>query len=279
MEYIQSTTRFDCPQQRTTKKQPKKKTNLRKHLIPILLACAALYGPAYAASDPSATEIVDRADTLVWGKTMQGDMEMIITTPSWSRTMEIKLWQDRPTRSFARIVAPAKDAGILSLRIATEMWNYMPTIERTIKIPPSMMLQPWLGSDFTNDDMVKESSTVNDYTHRLVAQKKEGDVDVYEIESLPKPNVAVVWGKLNMIIRKSDFVPLKTGFFNERGELVRTITYSDIKQMDGRMIPTRWTMQPLDKPGKSTTIVVKSVQYDKPIANDVFSLQNLGRGR
>ncbi|MES2947815.1 MAG: outer membrane lipoprotein-sorting protein [Pseudomonadota bacterium] len=224
---------------------------------------------------PSATDIVERADTLLWGKTLQGEMDMVITTPTWSKTIAIKMWSDRPTKSFARIVSPVKEAGITSLRIHSEMWNYIPNIERTIKIPPSLMLQPWFGSDFTNDDMVKESSYVHDYNHRLIAEPHIAGQDTYEIEGLPKANAAVVWGKIVFWIRKTDFIPVKTHFFDERGELMRVMSFSDIRPLGGRTIPTRWNIQPVNKPGKHTTLILKSGTYDKPIPADIFSLRNL----
>jgi len=224
---------------------------------------------------PSATDIVERSDTLLWGKTLQGDMDMIITTPTWEKTIALKIWSDRPTKSFARIVSPAKEAGITSLRINSEMWNYIPNIERTIKIPPSLMLQPWFGSDFTNDDMVKESSLVHDYNHKLLGEATMDGQETYEIEGLPKENAAVVWGKLIFWIRKADFVPVRIDFYGERGELMRVMRYSDVRSLGGRNVPTRWNIQPVNKPGKHTTVILKSAAYDKPIATDVFSLRNL----
>lgn len=229
--------------------------------------------PASAA--PSGTEIVQHAEDLLWGKTAVGEFDMTIATPTWSRTLGLHVWMDRPTNSFLRITAPAKDADITSLRIGSEMWNYLPAIERSIKIPPSLMLQPWLGSDFSNDDLVKESSLVTDYNHRLLDDKRVADFDAYQVEGSPKPNAAVVWGKIVYTIRKGDYVPLKLEYFDERGDLIRTLTYSDIRTMDGRPIPTRWEMQPMTKPGKKTTIVVKSIVYDKPINPEIFSLRNL----
>ena len=98
----------------------------------------------------------DRIEVLRWGKTVQGDYEMTITTPRWQRTLQLHAWMDRPKRSFIRILEPAKEKGIGSLRVGGEMWNYLPTVERTIKIPPSMMLQPWMGSDLTNDDLGRQ---------------------------------------------------------------------------------------------------------------------------
>jgi outer membrane lipoprotein-sorting protein len=231
---------------------------------------------AYAAGTPHPTELVDKAELTLWGTTLNSDFEMTIKTTSWSRKLLLKVWMDRPGKSFLRVVGPAKDKGISSLRLKSEMWNYIPAIERTIKIPPSLMLQPWLGSDFTNDDLVKESSIVNDYTHKLLDATKSDGHDAYRVESLPKPGAAVVWGKIFYTIR-DDFVPLKLEYFDERGNLIRTLTYTDIRQMGGRIIPTRWEMKPANEPGKQTTIVVKTTTYDGELDQNVFSLRNLTR--
>lgn len=125
-------------------------------------------------AEPSGRDVIQRVETLLWGKTVQGQYEMTITTPRWQRVLGLRVWMDRPRRSFVRIVSPAKDAGIGSLRIGAEMSNYLPNVERVVKIPPSMMLQPWMGSDFTNDDLVKESSVLDDYAHRVVARGPGG---------------------------------------------------------------------------------------------------------
>lgn len=248
---------------------------LRTQMAQISFILLASFCATQAWSAPGATEVVERAEELLWGKTAVGDFEMTITTPAWARTLSLNVWMDRPTKSFLRIMAPAKDAGITSLRIESEMWNYLPAIERTIKIPPSLMLQPWLGSDFSNDDLVKESSLVTDYTHRLLGDKNIDGNDAWQVEALPKPDAAVVWGKIIYSVRKADYVPLKLEYYDERGELIRTLSYSDIRSVGGRTIPTRWEMQPLSKPGKKTTIVVKSISYDKPVSADIFSLRNL----
>lgn len=248
----------------------------------VLLAALAFSAGIACAAAPSqppasdATAIVERAELALWGKTFQADFEMVIATPSWSRTLALAVRMDRPGKSFLRVLAPAKDAGISSLRVGNEMWNYIPAIERTIKIPPSLMLQPWLGSDFTNDDLVKESSLVNDYTHKLLESPKADGTGQYLIEALPKPESAVVWGKI-LYATRADFVPLKQEYFDERGRSVRTLTYSDIRKLDGRDVPTRWEMKPLDKPGKSTTIFIKSAAYDRTLDSELFSLRNLAR--
>jgi len=224
-----------------------------------------------AVADLTPTSIVERAESNLWGKTLQGDVQMVVTTSTWERKLSLKIWMDRPTRSFIRITEPAKEAGISSLRVGKEMWNYIPAIERVIKIPPSMMLQPWFGSDFTNDDLVKESSLVQDYTHKLLP----GDTQTWVVEASPKPDAAVVWGKVIYSIRKDKLIPVRQEFYDERGQLIRTLNYSDIRQMGGRETPTRWEMQPVNEPGKKTTILIQNVKYDQPISDDIFTQRQL----
>ena len=241
----------------------------------LLIALAFLFGSPATAQEPSAREIVNRVETLLWGKTVQGEYEMTITTPRWQRTLALRAWMERPRRSFIRILAPAKEKGIGSLRIGAEMWNYLPNVERTIKIPPSMMLQPWMGSDFTNDDLVKQSSVIDDYTSKILREELAGGAPAYVLELIPKPDAAVVWGKILYWVRKSDFIPVKEQFYDERGALVRVMSFSEIRPMGGRTIPTKWEIRPSDKLENSTTILVKSAVYDRPVDPEIFTQRNL----
>lgn len=226
------------------------------------------------SAQPGGREVVERIESLLWSRTMQGEFDMRIATPRWERTLSLRIWMDRPKRSFVRVLAPAKEAGIGSLRIGNEMWNYLPAVERTIKIPPSMMLQPWMGSDFTNDDLVKQSSAIDDYTQKVLGQETVEGQALWQVEALPNPDAAVVWGRIVYWVRK-DFIPVKQEYFSDRGGLVRVMNFDDVRRLGGRNIPTRWEMKPLAKPGNSTTIVVKNVTYDTPIDEEVFTQRNL----
>ena len=235
---------------------------------------ALLAGTAFAQPAPGGREIVEKVETLLWARTMRGEFEMRIVTPRWERTLSLRVWMDRPRRSFVRVLAPAKEAGIGSLRIGNEMWNYLPAVERTIKIPPSMMLQPWMGSDFTNDDLVKQSSAIDDYTQRVLGTETVDGQVLWKVEALPKPAAAVVWGRIVYWVRR-DFIPVKQEYYSDRGELVRVMSFGDIRPVGGRTIPTRWEMTPLGKPGNATTIFVRDAAYDIPVDDEIFSQRNL----
>ncbi len=242
-----------------------------------MVSCLAVSWPL-AAQAPDGRSIIAEVEKRLWGSTSQGRYEMTITTPYWQRTLALQVWMQRPDKSFIRILAPAKEAGVGSLRIKDEMWNYLPKVERTIKVPPSMMLQAWMGSDFTNDDLVKESSMIDDYTHEVVAEENINGEAAYRIRSIPKPDAPVVWGKLVYLVRQSDLMPLSFDYYDERGRLIKSLTFSDVREMDGRQVPTRWQMRPTDKPENSTVIRLNEVKFDRQIPAKIFTLRNL-RGR
>ena len=202
---------------------------------------------------------------------------MTVRTPDWERTLEMDYWTVNPDKSFILITSPAKEAGTSTLRLKSNMWNYLPKVERVIKIPPSLMLQPWMGSDFTNDDLVKESSLVNDYTHKIVGEVVEGGDACYQVLATPKPDAPVVWGKLVLAIRKSDSLPRKEEFYDEKGKLRKVLTYEDIRNAGGRNYPMRWKMVSVTKPGHETVLVYSDLKFDQRIPNRIFTQRNMKR--
>jgi len=247
---------------------------MKKFLFTLALTLFLLPSTLHA-EDLTAQEIVRRSDDLMRGDTNQGLYSMTITTPNWQRELKLYVYSVGRDKMFIRIMEPAKEAGIGTLRIKNEMWNYLPNVEKTIKIPPSMMLQPWMGSEFANDDLVKESSIVNDYTHTIVSEKEVDGRPLCVIEFIPRPGAAVIWGKILRWVRKDDFVPLKEKYYNERGKLIKELVFSDIEQVSDRMIPKTWTMTSMIKENHITTIKLIDVQFNVPIDENIFTLTNL----
>jgi len=200
---------------------------------------------------------------------------MTVIRPDWSRSVTIKNWQKGDRLTMLLITAPAKDKGQVFLKIQTDMWNWVPSIEKMIKIPPSMMMQSWMGSDFTNDDLVRESSIVKDYTHKLAGEETVAGYPCYKIELTALEDAPVVWGKVLMWVSKKDYLWLKAEFYDEEGSLVNTEILSDIKKMDDRVIPTRMEMIPADKKGQKTIMIFENTDFDVPLKEDFFSIQNM----
>ena len=232
---------------------------------------------AIRADGPDALTIARRCDAALKGKTEHGTASMTVRTAEWQRTVELTFWYDYPDKTFIRVTAPAKDAGTGTLRLGTNMWTYLPSVERVIKIPPSLMLQSWMGSDFTNDDLVKESSLPTDYTHRIDGDVTEDGDSCYRLIATPKPNAPVVWGKLVLLVRKADFLPRREEFYDEQGTLEKTLYFDNIRRTGSRNYPMRWRMVSHAKPGHETTLTFSSMEFDRPIRADIFTRQNLER--
>jgi outer membrane lipoprotein-sorting protein len=223
-----------------------------------------------------ATEIVRKADALMRGEESSiSVMTMKIVRPTWERTISFKSWTKGRDKSMVLITAPAKEKGQSFLKSGREMWNWNPTINRMIKLPPSMLSQGWMGSDFTNDDLLNESSIVVDYTHKLIGEETiEGRI-CYKIELIPLENAPVVWGKMIMWISKSDFLSMKSEYYDEDYGLEKTDTAYDIKTMGGRLIPGRMELIPADKPGNKTIVYIESIAFNTTIDESFFTQQNM----
>lgn len=228
------------------------------------------------AADLSGKEIIDRMVKALRGNSNISEYTMVVTTPQWKRDLTLKVWDDRVgKKSFVKILAPAKDAGTTFLRINYNLWMYMPTTEKVMKIPPSLMLQAWMGSDFTNDDLVKESSYTEDYSHVVEGSATTPEGDVYVVRLDPKPNAPVVWGKMICQVRKSDFMPVEHQYYSEGGKLMKRLHFHNYKNVSGHMYPMLWKMENVAKSGHFTTLTLKDIQFNSAIPAEIFSEQHL----
>jgi outer membrane lipoprotein-sorting protein len=232
---------------------------------------------SFTALGQDAKEVIRKADAKRRGDTGSATMTVTIVRPKWERKMSLKSWSQGTEYSLILVTSPARDKGIVFLKRNKEIWNWIPSIERNIKLPPSMMMQSWMGSDFTNDDLIKESSIVEDYDHTLLGDSIILDRPVYKIQLIPKPEAAVVWGKIYSWIDKKDFMELRTELYDEDGYLINEVVFSDIKVLGGRLLPAKMEYVPVEKKGHKTVIAYEEVKYDIPITTDFFSLQNMKR--
>ncbi|HCE2459991.1 outer membrane lipoprotein-sorting protein [Vibrio parahaemolyticus] len=223
----------------------------------------------------SAFDIVQKSDQAMRGKSSYSEATMEIVRPDWTRSMTMKSWTKGTELSLVLVTAPAKDKGSASLKRHREMWNWVPSIERVIKIAPSMLSQSWMGSDFTNDDLINQSSIVVDYQHALLGNDSfEGD-KVWVIEATAKPDAPVVWNKVTLWISQSTYLQRKVEFYDEFDERVNVLTTYDVKDLGGRKIATRMEMKPIDKPGNKTIFTTHQAQFDFDINDDFFSQQQM----
>ena len=244
-------------------------------LLPVLLF---LFTHGVSAQD--ATEIVKKADTKFKGeKSSYSEMTMTIVRPKYKRTLDFKSWSEGTENSLTLITAPAKEKGQSFLKSGNNMWNWNPTIQRLIKLPPAMMSQGWMGSDYSNDDILKESSMVVDYTHKLKGSETIDGYDCWIIDLIPLNDADVVWGKIILWISKKEYLELKAEYFDEEMYLVKTHLAHDVKTFDGRTIPSIMEIIPADEDGNKTIVTITDMQFNIPLQDNFFSQQNMKRIR
>ena len=254
--------------------------------VPAALVAVLMFLPtgadaqtAACAGLSDATEIVDCVDRIMRGESSRGIATMEVSTENWSRAMEMQMWSLGTDHALVRILSPRKDAGTATLKAGNEIWNYLPRVDRTIKIPASLMSASWMGSHFTNDDLVKESRLIEDYEITLAYEGDRDGVAVWEFDLIPRPEAPVVWGRIAYQVRKNDTMPVYARYYDEDGVLVRTMTFFDYRQLGGRLVPAAMRVVPEDKPGEYTEVRYSELEFDVDLDEDYFSLRRLRDAR
>lgn len=232
---------------------------------------ALCFNAAFAA-DVDVEALLRESDDLTRGTSSRAVIEMHVKTANYERTMRMEAWSQGTDKTLIKLLSPEKDAGIATLKVDDNIWNYLPKVDRTMKVPAGMMSGAWMGSHFSNDDLVRESRFSDDFTWTVLETPETGTR--YVIELVPKPDAPVVWGKIRTTIGK-DRLPIETVFFDEKGTAARTMTFSDVKTLDGRAMPAVMRMVPGDKPGEFTEITYVELDFDAAIAPEKFTLQGL----
>ena len=243
----------------------------------VFILCLSL--ASFTARAVEIDELIRHIDELWRGSTSHATMSMSVKTKRYQRSMTMEAWSRGKDYSLVLIRQPIKDRGIATLKVEENIWNYLPKINRVTKVPSSMMSGSWMGSHFTNDDLIKESSFQDDYNSSITFEGERNGRRIYEITSLPKMDAAVVWGKIVMLVEQDTLAPYKAVYYDEEGLLIRTMIFDQSQKIDGRTIPMRMSLQPEDKPDESTVIVYQDIVFGIKLEDDFFSLQSLRQQR
>ena len=244
-----------------------------------LTLAAVLLGPtAVRAAEPDVDRIIKDIDELYRSTSSYSEIEMHVVTPHWERTMAMNVWTEGMDKTFVRVTAPRKEMGMATLRVENEMWNYLPKTNKVIKVPPSMMMSSWMGSDFTNDDIVREFSLYEDYAYELVTPE-EAEPGIVHIDCIPREDLPVVWAHVVIAVREADHLPVWQRYYDEKNELMRTMYFEDIRTFGTRTIPSAMELVPENKKGHRTVVRYIKLDFDAEIDGDIFSLRNLRASR
>ena len=241
---------------------------------PAMLALIVAIGSPAMSHAQDVQEVVRKIDELYRSNASYSEVEMGIITPHWQRTLRMNTWTEGKTQTFIRILSPPKEEGVATLRLGNEMWNYLPRADKVIKIPPSMMMSSWMGSDFTNDDLVKEFTLVDDYRYQFI-RPQDAQPDMLYIELNPKEGLPVVWGKIIAAVKKESYLPVWDRYYDEKDRLMRIIDFKEVKRLGGRLIPTVMEVIPQEKEGQKTVLRYLRAEFDIRLPKDIFSLRNL----
>jgi outer membrane lipoprotein-sorting protein len=248
----------------------------RKILLFLFFSTSA--GIAADAETRSATDIVRDALDHWRGLSSHGEMTMTIHRPDWERSMSMESWSEGEKLSLVRVTAPQKDRGNGTLIDDNKMWTFSPKVNRVIKVPSSMMNQSWMGSDFSNKDISRTDDIVLEYDHTLLSETEQEGITVYEIQSVPHEDAAVVWGREVLKIRE-DNVMLEQRFYDQDNVLVKTLRTLEVAEMGGRAVAARQRMEKEDNPDEWTEIKMDFVEFDVELGSNVFTLSNLRNPR
>ena len=249
------------------------------HIFVILVTLTMILLYSAAGYSQDSAEILRKMEDLMQGESNYSELTMKIERPRYEREISMRSWALGEDFSLILVTAPSRDAGTAFLKRHREIWNYVPAIDRTIKMPPSMMSESWMGSDFTNDDLVRESSVIEDYEHRVLRTEEYEGYECYVLELIPKPNTPVVWGKVHMWVSVDDYMQLRVENFDQRDQLANTMTLDRIMSFDSRTLPTRMTLIPADRPNQRTIMTFSNLEFDIDIDESFFTQQNMRRVR
>jgi hypothetical protein len=234
----------------------------------------ALLASLAGAAEPTMEELLLATDDAARGDQSMSVISMQVKTDRYERTMKMQAWSKGTEKSLMRILEPEKDAGVTTLKVEDNLWNYLPKVDRTMKVPSGMMSGSWMGSHFSNDDLVRDSRLSEDFTCAFTGRPADSGGN-YVITCTPKPDAAVVWGKVAATVRP-DKVPVQVEFWDEANVLVRTMAYGNVKDVGGgRMMPLEMTLTPHDKPGEYTKMVFETLDLTVQLDDGMFSLQSL----
>ena len=248
---------------------------IKLRIIVTFILFKIFFSTCAIASNLDPEIILNNVDDIYRSNASHGILTLSVKTSNWQRSLTLEQWSKGNDMHLLKVLKPKKEKDLATLRVDNNVWNYMPKVKRVVKIPSSMMSSSWMGSHFTNDDLVKQSRMVIDYDFSITYEGLRDGVDIVEISCIPKKNAAVVWGKVEVIVYRNDFIPLSIVYYDEDLKLSRTLKFSNIQVLGGKKIPLQMKMTPIDEPGESTAILWEKIEFDLAIKDDFFSLRKL----
>ncbi|MBM4250817.1 MAG: outer membrane lipoprotein-sorting protein [Deltaproteobacteria bacterium] len=220
-------------------------------------------------------KVLDGVDNLWFSAKSSADMTMSVKTSHYDRTLKLTYWTSGADKAVVKINYPPSEKGTVTLRLGSDMYNYLPNVDKTVKVSAALRSASWMGSHFSNEDLVHSAYLARDYDGTIVETKKKGSANIWTVDLVPKKGTAVVWSKIRMIVEKERRIPQSQIFYDERGTKVRTLSFSDLKKIGGKMVPSKILVTPADLPGEHTEMVYEAIRHGVKFDSGFFSLERL----
>lgn len=259
-----------------------------KHASLLSVFIIAVVGSTDAGAKVRLKDLVDRADMVYRGQVSAGVFAMKIKTKSYQRSFKIVIWDDSrgEEKTLIKILGPALWRGHGTLKVGNQLKLFNPRTNHVTVVSHSMLGDSWMGSHFSNDDLVKETRLSRHYNQKLISsspgKNEQGqEVIVHQVALTPKPTAPVTWGKIiYKLWEQGELVlPVSASYFRKAGSKSpeRTISFSKVKKMGGRKIPSVMMVTVRKKPGEHTAIEYRTIKFDPEIPASKFTEQALRR--
>jgi outer membrane lipoprotein-sorting protein len=243
-----------------------------------IVLAATLAAPLAGAVEPAPPDVpalLHHLDDLYRSSSSIARIEITVVNPRSTRSMRLKAWTRGEEEVLVLVEAPAREQGSATLRVGQNLWNWLPRISRTIRVPPAMMLSSWMGTDFTNDDLVKESSLLRDFDARVERRSESPPGWWLRLEA--KPGAVGRWARIDLLVT-DERLPVEERHYDRKGRLARTMTFDEVRTLGGRRLPARMVLVPTDAEGQRTEMRYLDVAFDVKLPDETFSLSRLERG-
>ena len=198
------------------------------------------------------------------------ESKMIIEGRRNKRTVVSKSYSEGDKKSFTEYLAPDREKGTKMLKLDDKLWIYAPSTDRTIQLSGHLLRQSVMGSDLSYEDMMEERQLTDIYDAKVVGEETIDERDTWVLELTAKVD-DVSYAKRKSWIDKERFVPLKEELFAKSGQLLKKVTLSEVKKVDGRWFPMKMNYKDMLKNGNGTDFVMTDVAFDADIPDYLFS--------
>lgn len=239
----------------------------------LILACGILSAVPILGAE-SATEILQKLDYNQAPSSVIYDVQMVIHQAGRVDTKTLKLYGEGQEKSYALFLSPARDKGTAILRLNDNLWMYLPSAERTMKISGHMLRQSFMGSDFSYSDSTERLRLLELYDAAVTGAAELDGRNVYLLELKAKQADANYFTR-KLWIDRERYVALRQEMYAKSGKLLKVMTIENVQKVGDRFFAAKVRMEDKLKQNTYSEMIFTNIRLDEPIPDSIFTMQNL----